>query len=199
MENRARSGSTIKAEKIWKVGNQKISAADYLLRLSIIASEVKTTLVAMREDGNVLLMSRRGEILKNFPLDLDARLTGNYFLETGSSTATTYFVVVSRDGFRIKFNLEGKIQSREALLKTSPEATFRLISDENNKTYIIVRQDSRYLTVIHENLNDIITSDFLGNNPVDVQLFDFGNGKRYITSPTRVRTFRSCMILKAPC
>lgn len=141
----------------------------------------KDYLVAMREDGNVLLMNRRGETLKNFPLDLDARLTGSYFLETGSSTATTYFVVVSRDGFRIKFNLEGKIQSREALLKTSPEATFRLISDENNKTYIIIRQDSRYLTVMNENLNDIITSDFLGNNPVHVQLFDFGNGKRYIT------------------
>jgi hypothetical protein len=141
----------------------------------------KDYVLAMREDGNVLLMTRRGETLKHFPLDLDARLTGDYFLETGSSAANTYFIVVSRDGFRIKFNLEGKIQSRETLLKNSPEATFRLISDETNKTYIIVRQESRYFTIMDENLKEIISSDFIGNNPADVRLYDFGGGKAYIT------------------
>jgi hypothetical protein len=141
----------------------------------------KDYLVAMREDGNALLMNRRGETLKRFPLDLDARLTGDYFIETGSSTATSYFVVVSRDGFRIKFNLEGKVQSRETLIKTSPEASFRLISDETNKRYVIVRQESRYFTIMDENLKEIISSDFIGNNPAVVRLYDFGSGKAYIT------------------
>lgn len=141
----------------------------------------KDYIIALREDGHALLMTRRGETLKKFPLDLDARLTGDYFLENGSSAATTYFVVVSRDGFRIKFNLEGKIQTRETLLKSSPEASFRLISDENNRSYVIVRQEARHFTIMDENLKEIISSDFIGNNPADVALYDFGNGKSYIT------------------
>jgi hypothetical protein len=141
----------------------------------------KDYVIAMREDGNVTLMSRRGETLKGFPLNLDARLTGDYFLEMGSSPASTYFVVVSRDGFRIKFNLEGKIQTRETILKNSPEANFKLISDESNKSYVVVRQERRFFTIMDENLKEIISSDFIGDNSATVRLFNFGSGKSFIT------------------
>jgi hypothetical protein len=141
----------------------------------------KDYIIAVREDGFVLLMNRRGESLKNFPLDLDARFNGDYYLESGNSTSSTNFVVVSRDGFRIKFNLEGKMMSRETLIKTAPDATFKLISDENNKDYIIVRQDSRRLSILDENLHEIFSSDFIGSNPVEVKLYNFGSGKEYVT------------------
>ena len=68
----------------------------------------KDYIIAIRDDGNVYLMNRRGELLKNFPLNLNARPSGDYYLETGSSRENTAFVLVSRDGFRIKFNLDGK-------------------------------------------------------------------------------------------
>ncbi|RAV98274.1 hypothetical protein DQQ10_24300 [Pseudochryseolinea flava] len=141
----------------------------------------KDYLIAVREDGTALLMNRRGETLKNFPLNLDARFSGDYYLETGNSTATTSFVVVSRDGLRIKFNLEGKILSRESLIKTSPDAVFKLIRDKNDRNYVIVRQDSRRLTVLDENLHEVLSADFIGNNAVDVKLYTFGGGKEYIT------------------
>jgi hypothetical protein len=141
----------------------------------------KDYIVAIREDGFAHLMNRRGESLKNFPLDLDARFAGDYYLESGNSTASTNFVVVSRDGFRIKFSLEGKMMSRESLIKTAPEASFKLICDENNKNYIITRQDSRRLSILDENLHEIFSSDFIGNNPVDVKLYNFGSGKEYVT------------------
>ena len=141
----------------------------------------KDYLIALREDGNVLLMNRRGETLKNFPLNLDARFSGDYYLEPGNAVSTTSFVVVSRDGLRIKFNLEGKTLSRESLIKTAPDATFKLIRDKNDRSYIIVRQDSRRLTVLDENLHEIFSSDFIGNNPVDVKLYTFGGGKEYVT------------------
>ncbi len=144
----------------------------------------KDYILAMREDGNVLLMNRRGETLKHFPLDLDARLSGNYFLESGSSLATTYFVVVSRDGYRIKFNLEGKVQSRETLIKTSPESTFRMITDENSGMYVILRHDASHFTILNENLEEIIASDF-GNNTSNARLYNFGSGKIYVVLTDR--------------
>jgi len=141
----------------------------------------KDYIIALRDDGKVYLMNRRGETLKNFPLDLDARLSGDYFLEAGKTAATTYFIVVTRDGFRIRFNLDGKVQNRETLIKTSPEVSFRLIREENSKSYIIIRQDARYFTVLDESLKEIIKSDFIGNNPTDVRYYDFGSGKVFIT------------------
>jgi hypothetical protein len=141
----------------------------------------KDYLIALREDGIAYLMSRRGETLKKFPLDLDARLSGDYFLESGNSAASTFFVVVSRDGFRIKFNLDGKVHNRETLIKSSPEASFRLIREEKGKSYIIVKQEARHFTLLDENLKEIVVSDFIGNNPTDVHFYDFGSGKAYIT------------------
>src|SRR5690606_7048909 len=56
---------------------------------------------AMRSDGLVYLMNRRGENIKNFPLNLEARLNGEYFVEPGKTPASTIITVVGRDGFRI--------------------------------------------------------------------------------------------------
>ena len=36
----------------------------------------KDYIIAIRDDGNVYLMNRRGEVLKNFPLNLNARPSG---------------------------------------------------------------------------------------------------------------------------
>jgi hypothetical protein len=141
----------------------------------------KDYIVAMRDDGVVYLLNRRGETLKNFPLNLDARPVGDYFLEVGKNLETTYFVLVSRDGFRIKFNLLGKVQSREMLIKTQPDASFRLLRETSDKEYVVIRQESRQLTLYDDNLKEIFSSDFIGNNPTAVKFYDFGGGKKYIT------------------
>jgi predicted HicB family RNase H-like nuclease len=141
----------------------------------------KDYLVAIRDDGFAYLMNRRGELLKNFPVDLNAKPSGNYYLETGSSRSNTTFVIVSREGYRIKFNLEGKVLTREVLVKNDADAKFSLLKEENEKSYLIVRQESKQLTVMDENLNTILTSDFIGNNPVAMRFQDFGAGNTFIT------------------
>jgi len=135
----------------------------------------------VREDGIVYLMNRRGETLKNFPLNLDARPLGAYAVETGNSNTAASFVLVSREGFRIKFDVDGKIISRESLIKTTPEARFSMVLEEHGKAYLIIRQEARQLTIMNEELKEIIASDFVGNNPVDIRYDDFGGGKVYIT------------------
>lgn len=138
-------------------------------------------ILAIQKNGKVYLINRRGETLKNFPLNLDARPAGGYFLETGNDVSSTYFVVVSRDGYRIKFNLEGKIKSKEALLKTSPTTQFNLVSEENGKSYLIARQESKQLTLMDDAGRDILTNDFVGLDPVEIKYVDFGAGKILIT------------------
>ncbi len=139
----------------------------------------KDYIVAIRDDGNVYLMNRRGELLKNFPVNLNARPSGDYYLETGSSRENTAFVLVSRDGFRIKFNLDGKVLTREALVKNTVDAHFSLVPEKDFKSYMILRQEAKQLALFDEKLNTIVSSDFIGR-PTHTQYNDFGSGKIYI-------------------
>ncbi|MEO8474756.1 MAG: hypothetical protein ABI477_21325 [Chryseolinea sp.] len=140
----------------------------------------KDYVIAIREDGNAYVMNRRGETLKGFPINLNARPAGDYFLESGNSLKSTTFVVVSRDGFRIKFNLEGKVQLREALVKNTADARFSLVPEKDEKSYLIMRQESRQLTLYDDALKQIVSSDFMGNNPVEAHYLNFGSGKIFI-------------------
>lgn len=137
-------------------------------------------LIAIGEDGMVYLMNRRGEMLPHFPLDLKTRLDGDYALERGKSVSNTYFTVVSKEGIRIKFNLQGKVLSREVLVKNSLDARFSLVAEKDLNAYLIIRQEAKQLTVFDEKLTPVIVSDFIANNPVTVQFRQFGGGRNFI-------------------
>ncbi|MEJ7643462.1 MAG: hypothetical protein WKF87_02635 [Chryseolinea sp.] len=147
----------------------------------------KDYIVAIRKDGNAYVMNRRGETLKGFPINLNARPEGDYFLESGNSLKSTYFVVVSREGFRIKFNLDGKIQSRESLVKNTADARFSLISERDDKSYLILRQETRQLVVFDDDYKQLVSSDFVGSNPVEIQYLDFGGGKIFIAITDKIQ------------
>jgi hypothetical protein len=140
----------------------------------------KDYLIAVRTDGVVFLMNRRGELLKNFPLDLNTRLQGDYFLEVGKKISNTYFTVVSSEGIKIRFNLHGKIESQDVVVKNEADAKFQLITEENFKSFVIVRQERKDFTIFNDNLNELIKSDFIADNPADIKYYSFGNGRDYI-------------------
>jgi hypothetical protein len=140
----------------------------------------KDYIIGIRDDGHAYLMNRRGEIQKNFPLDLNARPAGDYYLEAGPTREKTSFVLVSRDGFRIKFNLDGKIQSREALVKNTVDAQFSLVPEKESKSYMVLRHEPKQYTLFDERLNPVVVSDFIGRY-TETQYTDFGSGRVYIT------------------
>lgn len=140
----------------------------------------KDYILSIRKDGIVYLMNRRGETLRNFPLNLNARPSGEYYLETGNSLENTFFVVISRDGFRIKFTTAGKVHSRETLLKNTVDARFGMVREKDSKSYLILRQEAKQLTLFDDNLKPLVVSDFIGNNSAEIQYMDFGAGKIYI-------------------
>jgi hypothetical protein len=140
----------------------------------------KDFILAIRKDGWVYLMNRRGEPVKGYPLNLEIRPEGSYFLETGNTLATSHFVVVSRDGIIVKFNIEGQIVSREALVKSAVDDHFSLIVEKGQKAYLIKRQNSRQVTLLDENGKPFLTNDFVGSASIDIQYYDFGAGKTYV-------------------
>jgi hypothetical protein len=140
----------------------------------------KDYILAIRKDGYACLTTRRGEMIKGFPLNLEARPMGEFYLEPGNSI-TTNFVCVSKDGFRIRFNLQGQIMSRETLIKPSFETQFSLIAEQHGKSYVIKRQDTKRLSVLKPDGTEIFSNATIGLNETEVKYYDFGAGKVFFT------------------
>jgi hypothetical protein len=76
--------------------------------------------------------------------------------------------------------LDGKIASREALVKNTVDATFTLIPEREAKSYMISRKEARQFTLLDEKLNTVINSDFIGRSSL-TNYSDFGSGRIYVT------------------
>ncbi|HYF70051.1 MAG TPA: hypothetical protein VD884_18045 [Ohtaekwangia sp.] len=137
-------------------------------------------ILAIRRDGIVNLMNRRSEFVKNFPLDLKSEIGGDYFIEVGKTRANTLFTVIGKDGVRITFNLEGKIQTKEVLVKNTLDAKFWMLTEKDMDSYLIVRQEPKQLTMLNPDLQEVVISDFIGNNPIHLEYQNFGSGRKYI-------------------
>jgi hypothetical protein len=77
-------------------------------------------------------------------------------------------------------NLEGKIQSRETLVKNSPEAQFSLVSEQKGNSYLIKRQESKQLVLLDDNGKQLLSNDYVDLNHVDIRYVNFGAGKVFI-------------------
>lgn len=139
----------------------------------------KDYMVAVRLDGQVLVFNRRGETLKGFPLNLDARPSGDIYLETGTGASGSVFVCVSREGIKTGFTTEGKIALREPLTKTTVTDRFWMVAEATLKGYLIVRQSPTRLSLLDESGKEILANDFIGNNEVNVKFYNMGSGKLY--------------------
>lgn len=138
-------------------------------------------ILAIRKDGIVHLYNRRGEMEKNFPLDLKATPMGDYFLDMGSTIASTSFVVVTRDGFRIRFSPEGKIQNRETLLRTAVGSQFGMKAENSDKSYLVWQHDNRQLTLTDAAGKKVLANDYISLKNWDIKYYHYGGGKSFIS------------------
>ncbi len=143
-------------------------------------------IVAIRKDGQVYLYNRRGESTGNSPLDIQGTPMGSYFLEMGPDIANTFFVVVTRDGYRVKFNPEGKIQSRETLMRAYVGPQFSLVREQSDKSYLIVQHDRKQMTISDAAGKKIIGHDYVADER-GIKFYNFGGGKHFISITDRVQ------------
>ncbi|GIV36818.1 MAG: hypothetical protein KatS3mg032_1197 [Cyclobacteriaceae bacterium] len=147
----------------------------------------KDFIVAVRRDGRALVYNRRGEVLKGFPLDLNARPAGDVYLEMGTGVSNSVFVCISRDGVKTGFRADGTMAMREPLVKTTVHDRFWLVSESAGKGYIIVRQSPLRLSLLSENGTEVVANDFVGNHAVKVMYFNLGSGRIFYTITDQVQ------------
>ncbi len=140
----------------------------------------KDFILIIRQEGQVYVLNRKGDPVKGFPLTLDFRPSGAFSFEPGPNLSGSVFTCISRDGTRVRFTAEGKILSREPLVKSTVSDQFSLIEEKSTNGYLIARQNSKRLSLFDDDGREVVVNDYVGLNTVDIQYFDFGSGKIYI-------------------
>lgn len=108
----------------------------------------KDYFIAIQQNGIANLLNRRGEMAKGFPLDLGIRPAGDFFLTLKNNLLATHFTVVSSDGMKIEFGIDGHIKKREGLIKRTSATKFSLIKSKDAESFAFLRVDPGKLAVL---------------------------------------------------
>ncbi len=134
-------------------------------------------MISIQENGVINLMNRRGQMLKGFPFDTRQTLDKNYFLRKSNSLGNSSITVISKGGELTELNLEGDVIKRDQLIKTSADASFRLVPDTGGDAFIVVRNEGDTYEVLDDTGNLLFKKDYLSREPILIQYYQFGAGK----------------------
>lgn len=116
----------------------------------------KDYFLAVTRNGVVNLMNRRGEMIKGFPLNLSVRPKGNVSITMGNGISSTYFTVVSKEGLKVQFGLDGQIRKSEVLLKRTASSEFSLVKSISEDAYVFLRVDPEKVAILDTEGKDLI-------------------------------------------
>jgi hypothetical protein len=176
-------------DKLWMLDKDGISLEGWqpkLLKGDLLADvrhfriRGKDYLMAVQKEGRLFLFNRRGEIIPGFPVDLKAHLSGDYHFVPGTSLAGSSFTFVAHEGLLVAVGPDGKIQSREPLVKSSVEDRFQLVREAQGKGYVIARQNPKSLTFLSEKGIELFSSGFFGNSALQIKYHRLAGNREVI-------------------
>lgn len=151
----------------------------------------KDIIYAFQKKGLIHMLNRRGESYKGFPLDLQDSISGPVIIRPGSDFGSTSFTTITKNGELISFNLLGEITRQEQLFRPEVDASFRLVADEEERTFLILRQSRNRMSLLDSKGILLFEKDYLGAARIFVQYFNFGTDRELIavTDPQEEFTF----------
>ncbi|GAB3201939.1 hypothetical protein ABID22_001297 [Pontibacter aydingkolensis] len=146
----------------------------------------RDVILVLLENGYVYALNPRGEVYPGFPMNLRSPLTSGAFVKAGADLRKTEVTVVTKYGSVTTFNLQGKLITREQLVRPSKSAFFDLEAEGNNgKSFVIVRQEQGKVAVFDQDLNLQFEKRYVTSAPKIVQYFHFGgDNKLYVITET---------------
>lgn len=131
--------------------------------------------VMVENQGTIHLTNRRGEYYPGFPFNTGKRLAGDVVITKGADFARSRIVVSSDNGEVISLNFDGKIASRNQLLRPGANSRFRLVRDKLNNGFAIVRRDANRLFLFNSAGDQLFSVPVATGDTFDVNFYNFRN------------------------
>lgn len=137
-------------------------------------------MISVQENGVINVLNRRGDRIDGFPFDMKQSVDKNYFLKSSNTLSSSSITIISTSGELVEISLEGNTIRREQLIKTTQNASFQLIPDRGNDSFVIVRKEGNSYEVLDDTGNLLFKKDYLSPDPILIQYYQFGGGKDLI-------------------
>jgi hypothetical protein len=159
--------------------------------LNHIRIKGKDYFIAMKKDGAVLALNRRGGIYKGFPVILGKSVSSPLFIEKGSSPEKTFLSILTDDGVLTKINLPGEIIQKTSF-SDGLSIKCRLLPDQTGSGFIVEAQTGNQLIFmnpsgselfqanISETVYDISYYYFKGNNVLNIYAMENKKSSLYL-------------------
>lgn len=140
----------------------------------------KDVIVVVQTNGKVNALERRGFSLKNFPIDLESNIEGDFFVRETNDLKTTAIHLITTQGESRAFSLEGQLLSRKQIYKPSAETYFTLLRDIASESFLIVRRTQQKYEILNETGSTLFGKDYFSDKPLVMQYYKLGGGNNYL-------------------
>ncbi|MBX0289987.1 hypothetical protein K3G63_06020 [Hymenobacter sp. HSC-4F20] len=138
----------------------------------------RDVIVVLLENGYVYAFDQAGGTYPGFPISIGARLGGGVLVEAGSSFSRSRLTAVSQRGELVSFTLSGDVVARRRVATWSRTSQFRLVPDQQQRSYVVVREDGGQLALFTAAGQQVLSQRFITSAPRSVQFFSFGPGRQ---------------------
>jgi hypothetical protein len=107
----------------------------------------KDYFIAVRKDGKLSVLNRRGEMYKGFPVSLGKGCSSPVFIQEGSAPEKTFFHVLTDEGNLVKVDLLGSITEKMSLPDDGP-AKYMLLPDQRETVFMVAMKSADQLMVM---------------------------------------------------
>ncbi|TGE20131.1 PQQ-binding-like beta-propeller repeat protein [Hymenobacter elongatus] len=138
----------------------------------------RDVIVVLLDNGYVYAYDEQGSVYPGFPISMGARLHSGAFVESGPTLRRTRLSVITQHGERVSFNLSGDIVERSRVATWSRNSVFQLIPDQNQRDYVVAREDGGRLSLFGATGRLLLSQRFVTSGPKSVQYLNFGPARR---------------------
>ncbi|OON70193.1 hypothetical protein B0919_05520 [Hymenobacter sp. CRA2] len=151
----------------------------------------RDVVVCLLQNGYIFAYDILGNALPGFPISLGARLHTQAFVEAGPTLRRTRLTVVNQHAELVTFTLSGEVVQRRRLTTWSRSSSFRLVADQDQQSYAVVRDDGQGRTTVLDAAGRILADRrFVTSGEKPVQLFRFGARRALvITEPGPAKAY----------
>jgi len=136
------------------------------------------TVVSLQDTGRLQVWQENGTPAKGFPVDLKTGFAGPAWLE-GSNPAT--ITTMGKDGELLKLSPDGLVQERTQLYRPVRRGTFRLLPEEAQNGYILVRTTDTELAVLDRRGSQVFEVRGLVPGQTTIRYHVLGSGIQLIS------------------
>ncbi|MFY0598365.1 MAG: hypothetical protein JXR03_01755 [Cyclobacteriaceae bacterium] len=140
----------------------------------------RDVITVIQENGKINALSRRGEYLPKFPLDLNTNLESPAFVKETNDLSSSSIKIVTKGGESVEVSLTGRLIDRNQFYKPTSDTKFRLLKDVSRESFIILRKTERKHELLDETGKSHFEKDYFTNKKLHIQYYKLGGGIDYV-------------------